>query len=187
MKLRHLLFLSLIFLFAACSTPKNDEPKTDSLAKSSKTVVYEVSLEVDNDFLNWMGNIDQEKLIKSIFNDVENNKQTAYAPMTNEKTTWDEIMKNMGAFNDTIDIFNPETKKYEQNVIESGIQLNEIKGIIFIEEWNLNNEGHISKEVLGIAPVRYFSNNIGDTIVERKRIVFVTYYGDKKPPIFEEF
>ena len=187
MKLTHLLFLSIIILFTACSTPENNEIESDSLAKSTKTVIYEVSLEVDVDFTNWMGNIDQKKLIESIFNDVKNNKLTAYEPMSNTETTWSEIKTVMGAYRDTIDILNTETNKYETEIIESEIHLNEIKGIIFIEEWNLNTSGHIDKEVLGIAPVRYFANNIGDTIIDKKRIVFVTYYGDKHPPIFEEF
>ncbi len=187
MKLTHHIFLSIIIFFAACSTPENNEIEPDSLAKSTKTVIYEVSLEVDADFTNWMGNIDQKKLIESIFNDVRNNRLTAYEPMSNTETTWAEIKTVMGVYIDTIDILNTETNKYETEIIESGIHLNEIKGIIFIEEWNLNTSGRIDKEVLGIAPVRYFANNLGDTIIDKKRIVFVTYFGAEKPPIFEDF
>ena len=36
-----------------------------------RTVIYEVQLNVDAEFTNWMGNIDRKKLLRSIFNQVE--------------------------------------------------------------------------------------------------------------------
>ena len=190
MKKTQILYLiSILFLFA-CSEPVKNDSNVETLAKLDKTVIYEVSLEVEPDFANWMGNINQQKLVKNLFNNVKNNKLIAYDPMRvaeNIIYTWDDIKDAMGAINDTLDILNTETNLYEQHVVEGKINLNEIKAIIFIEEWNMTKEGKIEKEVLGLAPVRIFLHAIGDSIVTRKRIVFASFFGDKKPPIFSDF
>ncbi len=191
MKRTHFLFIISLFFIFACSSPASKKSEVETLAKLDKTVIYEVSLEVDPEFTNWMGNINRKKLIENLFDDVKNNRLEAYFPMSSsveQKMSWIDVEKAMDALNDTLDILNTETDSYEQHVVEGEMFMNEIKGVIFIEEWNMTPAGKIEKNVLGLAPVRYYSQEFGqDSIVTRKKIVFVSYFGDKKPPLFEDF
>ncbi|MCF8371475.1 MAG: hypothetical protein K9H64_07625 [Bacteroidales bacterium] len=186
-----------ILMLVSCNN-KADKPSADeSLAKTNQTVIYEVSLELDPEAPNWMGNIDQKKLVTKLFSQVENGELDAYGFLDDpqkETIDWQDVLLTMDAINDTMTILDVETGVTETKIIQNELRLNEIKALIFIEEWSLDGDGKISKEVLGIAPVRYIFDTpddapYHDTLVSkvRKRIPFVAYYGNKKPVLVENY
>ncbi|MEA3445923.1 MAG: hypothetical protein U9R19_14485 [Bacteroidota bacterium] len=186
------LFAAAIILFlASCESKVDDQQKNDSLSKSEETVIYEVSLEVDPEAVNWMGNIDQKKMLTKIFSQVENGELEAYGALSDpdgESILWEEILSAMDANPDTTEVMDVETGEYSIKISSPKLMLNEIKSLLFIEEWTLTTNGTINKEVLGIAPVRHFYST-QDTLKKntRKRIIFVSYYGEKKPVLFERY
>ena len=189
MKKLNLFIAALLVSLGACS-PKEQKPADNvSLAKSSQTVIYEVSLEIDSDKPNWMGNIDRKKFLTQLFNQVKDGSLPAFRLMDNPSTanpiSWDGVLSAMDAANDTIHQLDVETGEENVKIIKGELHLSEIRGIIFIEEWSINAYGVIEKEVLGVAPLRFFSS--GDDSVRQKRVPFVAYYGDNRPELFENF
>lgn len=190
---RAFFFLSgmVILLLASC-TGKADKPAgNESLANTNETVIYEVSLELNPESPQWMGNIDRQKLVTKLFSQVEHGEVKAYGFLDDpqkETIDWENVLGTMDATNDTIQILNVETGAIETNVIQNELRLNDIKSLIFIEEWALGENGQLKKEVLGIAPVRYlYSAHDSIKNVHIKRIPFVAYYGDKRPPLVENY
>ena len=189
--MRNMILSSILILFLfSCKNEKSSDNNMDSLAKSDKTVIYEVLLDTDPEFTNWMGNIDRKKLIQNIFNAVKQGDLDAYDPLSPPGETilsWDEISEKFGV-NDTISVMNAETGEWELQIIEADISLSEVRGIIFIEEWSLDENMSLIKQVLGIAPVRYYNSLLENgELIQKKKILFVTYFGEKMPQIFEGF
>jgi hypothetical protein len=184
-------FSGLSILMITSCTNKADNQSDESLANKNETVIYEVSIELNPETPNWMGNIDKKKLVTKLFSQVENGELDAYGFIDDPQgktISWDDVLFSMDAKNDTLSILNAETGVYEQKVVKGSLHLNEIKGLIFIEEWSFGTKDEIKKEVLGIAPVRYFYG-ASDTLKEtpKKRIPFVAYYGNKKPALLENY
>ena len=180
----------MLFLIS-CTDSSDGQADTQSLARSNETVIYEVSIEINPESPNWMGNIDNRKLITELFSQVENGELAAYSALRGAKggtISWEDILYSLDAVNDTVQVMSVETGEMETLIIEGQLSLNEIKGLIFIEEWSLMGNAQIVKEVLGVAPVRYIYSVL-DTIGQKptKSIPFVAYYGHNKPELFESY
>lgn len=185
-----LFFIVIALTLTACNSNSGEKQTNESLAKSDRTVIYEVLLDIDPEFTNWMGNIDRKKMLQNIFDQVENGDLDAYEPFSDlkeSKMSWSDVEFKFGG-SDTMNVLDPKTGEYIQRIIHSQVNLSEILGIIFIEEWNLDSNNNLVKEVLGMAPVRYHTTVLDDgEVIEKKRIIFVTYFGEKKPALFEGF
>jgi hypothetical protein len=173
--------LPLLLFFSSC-----DQKKTESLSNNSSIIIYETVLSPELAKVEWVKNIDSRKWMESVFSKVENGELIAYSPYGDLETamTWEDILFQMDALNDTVETEDPETKVIQQQIIVNKIHYSEIKGVLFIEDWRLNpDDGRIEKEILGIAPIRYYAVGIGEET--RKSIVFACYFTDNKPPLFE--
>lgn len=168
-------------MFAGCS-----KEKTESLSNQSNVIMYETVLSTDIARLEWVKNIDSKRMITSIFDRVKSGELNAYNPYGDLSTPikWENVLFQMDALNDTIEEIDPQTNETTSKVVQHEMSLSEIQGIVFIEEWSQETgSGRIVKDVLGVAPVRYFNPGNGEEI--RKSIVFVCYFTEKKPPLFE--
>ncbi len=178
-------------ILASCSGNNDAQLQNQSLAKSDETVIYEVSLEIDPEASNWMGNIDQKKLLKNIFSKIEKGEIPAYGAMSDpfgDEIGWNEILSAMDASIDTVDVMDSQTSEWKQKITEGKLRLSEIKSLIFVEEWSLDKEGILQKKVLGIAPIRhYFAASDSLRSFPKKRIPFIAYFGDKRPELFESY
>ncbi len=182
--------IAIIALIALFGCTDKDNVKSDSLAKNIKTISYEVSLEIEADKPEWMANLNKQKLIGDLFDRVKNNELSAYDPFyfkAEAPISWQEIRANMGAGADTTEVLDLNTGEMTLRVVDVEIDLTEIKSLIFIEEWSTTALGAIQKNVLGVAPVRHYARNSMEELNEQsrlKRIAFVCYFSDKKPPLF---
>lgn len=181
--MKKLVFLMLIVSGLMISCGKDN---TESLSNQSNVIMYETVLSTDIAKLEWVKNIDSRRMITSIFDKVKSGELKAYNPYGDlkEPIRWENVLFQMDALNDTIEEVDPQTNETKSRIIQHEMSLSEIQGIIFIEEWSQETgSGRIVKDVLGVAPVRYFNPGNGEEI--RKSIVFVCYFTDKKPPLFE--
>ncbi len=175
--------LSLLFLSGMSSCK---DAALESAMASSQVVIYETQiLDVEKN-IEWMAHVDHRALVSDLFERIEHGSLAAYFPYDDpgEKSalTWDAILRAMDAVNDTIMFQHPETGDFSEEIVEKRLELSSIKALVFIEEWFISpTNGAIVKEVLGIAPVRF--EYYGEQV--HKSIVFVTYYGEKRPPLFE--
>jgi len=177
-----IIIFSFVFLVIAVSCNKEDNGS--SLERKDKTVIYEVDLSLDPELPNWMGNIDSGKFIEMLLEKVKSGKLTAYSPLTVKPSplTWNDIEFTLGVRTDSIEMTDPETGKVSWKVERNEINTNEIKRLIFIEEWSFDESNlQFNKKILGLAPVRVFYKEGYDT--ELKSIAFVVYFGEKKPPV----
>ena len=196
--IKTLAIVSIAILLTSCSTKQIGE----TLAKNSKTVSYEVKLtdniNCDYPYSKRMDNLDRKMLVENLFTRIKNGALVPYDPYCYEKEnntvmTWYQIEEKFDAGNDTVQIYDVETKEYEYRIIKGDMLLEEIEGMIFIEEWNMGKDGSINKTVLGVAPVRYWTRDYGSSLMDSveekpeivKRIVCICYFGDKRPPIEE--
>lgn len=148
--------------------------------------MYETVLSPELAKVDWVKNIDSRKWMDLLFDKVNKGELIAYSPYGDLETpmTWDDVLFQMDALNDTVITEDPETQEPKTQIIENKMQMSEIKGVIFIEDWSMNSEdGRISKEILGVAPIRYYPVGISEE--PRKSIVFVCYFTENKPPLFE--
>lgn len=176
-----ILAITMLLVGSGCS-----KQKSESLSNNSSIIIYETVLSPELAKVEWVKNIDSRKWIDLVFSKVENGELIAYSPYGDLQTpmSWEDVLFQMDALNDTVYLDDPASGEAKQEIIENKLQIAEIKGVIFIEDWSLDSEsGRINKEILGIAPVRYYATGIGEE--PRKSIVFVCYFTENKPPLFE--
>lgn len=176
-----LIFLSGLFLFVSCKPEKNSP---DDLIRHDNTIIYETKIIPEGENYNWMGNLNRTKLLEKILEQIKSGQLKAYDPFFFDKDkplAWDEVEKNLGSFTDTLDVASTETNEIQQKVVHEDYDLSEIKSLIFIEEWYFDEQNHLQKNLLGLAPVRHI---VKSENVSSKRIAFVCYFSDKTPPLF---
>ena len=85
-------------------------------------------------------------------------------------------------FGDTIlveDLEDPDGPMLVKEIIEP--ETEKIKSYVFIENWYLDTKTlQIEKEVVGIAPVRYYINTDNPTAQPVRKIDFVVYFDESK-------
>jgi hypothetical protein len=186
-----ILLCSLVLSLAFTACKDKDNGNSESLAKSTQTITYELPLKIEADKPEWMSGLDRQKLMKGLFEKVENNELVAYDPFDLQVETiltWENIRENMGALEDTVEALDSESGKMKKVVVEGRMFFNEIGSMIFIEEWSVDENGAIHKEVLGVGPVRHYYRSEADKLTEDqplKKIAFICYFSDKRPPLFE--
>lgn len=175
----------LSWMLAAIVLTACNQSKTETLSNQSNVIMYETAISVESARPDWVKNIDSYRMITNLFDKVQREELIAYSPYgdLNTPMKWEQILFQMDALNDTVETVDAESNVVNQIVVEGKLNLSEIQGIIFIEEWSQEVEsGKIVKEVLGVAPVRYDNSAVGEEV--RKSIVFVCYFTEKKPPLF---
>jgi hypothetical protein len=172
-------------LEALCLIPFNfDEKELIKLREKavlSKRIKYMVQLfDEDNKItkLNapFYNSIVHNRLIDFIFKNVRNARLTPYDFYTNDKLTAMEYENRLC-----------DSLVWPNRTIIQRCQNDEIKELIFIEDWYITKEPFmVFKKVIGIAPVRDFDKIIGFNynnamLVDRRKIIpFVVYFDEKK-------
>ncbi len=83
------------------------------------------------------------------------------------------IMANLGYEVRDITYIDPETEETKIESVETEIYKEDIKSIIFIEDWYIDIETmRIKKEVKAMAPVRFYTY---DGVIPKKKIAFMIY------------
>ena len=147
----------------------------------AKNIIYEFNLE-DTVNQGFVKNIDVVKLTKLLIDKAVSGNTKVYNPMNvDEELSVEQIKKRLGERIDTVITEEPETSEMIQRIIKSNINLEEIKSIVFIEDWYYNPKTYaIKKVVKGIAPVRHYYKF--DEQV--KSISFVMFLTNEKTKIF---
>ena len=177
---------ALLLLIGICLITFSCKTEQLTMSKNNKTVLYEVSIEQDASRAEWMENLDRKKLVTSLFEKVKSGELQPYDFSAPFPISWEKIEIAMDATNDTVMVMNIETEKYEEIVVKNEMDLQEIKSLVFFEEWSIDKHGRLQKEIIGVAPVRHYVPNYEmhfdpEEQEIRKRVPFVVYYTDKKP------
>ncbi len=145
---------------------------TEPLAEN---IIYEITFgDKSSDFRY----LDYNRFFSWLVNSAINGKLQVFAPDSfNNKFDTETLKKRLGE--QTVDVTDQDEKG---NVVNSTavqkFNLEELKGIIFIEDWYYDKKtGNFSKKVNGIAPVRYYEDADGNSL---KSIPFVFFTGEKK-------
>jgi glycosidase len=179
---RIFIFFQVLILFFEVSCNYNG--KSGSLERTDKNVIYEVDLSLDPELPHWMGNIDSKKFMEMLLEKVKSGKLTAYSPLSAkpEPITWSDIEYNLGVRTDTAQTIDESTGKLTSKVMKNEINTNELKRLIFIEEWTFDESTlQFNKKILALAPVRVFTKENFDSPL--KSIAFVVYFTDSKPSL----
>lgn len=170
-------FLSVITLFIFFSCGEKHKEKFGELTLLAKGIKYEVNFE-DTLRPQWVKNVDFKKLIDVLIDRVFSGKIQAYSYFENKPLTKEDLQTIGGAGIDTIWVENPDTGEEEMKVIKKEFDPDEIKSIVFIEEWHLDEKNlTLEKKVTGMIPVRFYTKEPSTEI--RKEPLFVVYF-DKK-------
>nr|WP_321406105.1 gliding motility protein GldN [uncultured Carboxylicivirga sp.] len=92
---------------------------------------------------------------------------TAYSTKSDDEfqvpLTLDQVMREMGAVSDTMEIQNPETGLYETRVIEGEVRSTEFKQIMLKEIWFFDrNYSRMDVRIVGICPIREYVKDSDD-------------------------
>lgn len=147
----------------------------------AKNVICEFNLD-DTVSPEFVKNIDSKKLSELLINKALSRKVKVYNPMNiDEELSKEKIKQNLGERIDTIMVENTETSEMTQKVIVSIINPDEIKSLIFVEDWYYNPKTFAIKKVIkGIGPVRHYYK-LDETV---KKIAFIMFLGNEKTKIF---
>ncbi|MCU4163898.1 gliding motility protein GldN [Carboxylicivirga caseinilyticus] len=92
---------------------------------------------------------------------------TAYSTKSDDEfqvpLTLDQVLREMGAVSDTMEIQNPETGLYETKVIEGEVRSTEFKQIMLKEIWFFDrNYSRMDVRIVGICPIREYVKDSDD-------------------------
>lgn len=136
---------------------------------------------VERDESPFWNSYNKKRFINLILDRALNSKTEVYDFFSKEKLKKEDILARFGCGHQTIQIVdeNGETKSVD---IDTEINQDEIKSVIFIEEWYLDpNTLKIYKKVVGVAPVRtFFKDDDVDQNFPQKNIAFLLYFDSKK-------
>ncbi|MCF6366168.1 MAG: ankyrin repeat domain-containing protein [Bacteroidales bacterium] len=131
----------------------------------------------------------KQKIVKSVLNKVLSGKIDAYDFYTGQKLKITDIYERFGA-NEEIEVWDYDYNTGDEIVIKykKEIYPDEIKSVIFIEDWYLDKKTlQIVKNVIGIAPVRRYENYEESDIPESEvSIPFVVYFKDVNKNVYDE-
>lgn len=155
--------------------PLNDK----NLTRLASDVAYEVSL-VNEENPEFLDDIQVKQVVKTIIEKAICGNVDCYSFAYRDSLiprNLDEVKKSLGKEVICYDTENTETYETDTLCIDKDIDLKEITGLAFIEDWYINDSTmEIIKDVKGIAPVRTYYHNTDDTQSELvKSIPFVMY------------
>lgn len=140
----------------------------------AKNIIYEINLDdtVNPDFIK---NINILKLSKLLIGKALSGKIKVYNVMNiDEELSFQQIKQRLGERIDTILTDDPESGKTKQQIIKSEYNPEDIKSIVFVEDWYYNTKTFaIKKVVKSIAPVRHYYK-FGDYVKSISFVMFLT-------------
>lgn len=169
---------SIIARYDFSKLPK-PTPADKAFRLIASDVAYEVPL-VNKENPEFLDDIQVKQVVKTIVEKAICGNVESYSFAYRDsliQRTLDEVKQSLGKEIICYNTENDETNETDTLCIDKDIDLKEITGLAFIEDWYLNDSTmEILKDVKGIAPVRTYYHNTDDTQSELvKSIPFVMY------------
>jgi len=130
----------------------------------------------------WLADLNPKRFMNILLENVIRKKVIAYDFFDQKKKlSIEEVKTNMGECTKLYSVENPKTDSYDTLRINSKMDLDEVKSIIFVEDWYIDWETlAICKTVKSIAPVRvYTSSHNGEDDEIEKKIAFIVHLNNK--------
>ena len=164
------------FDFSNTGEPQTTDSKLRLLAND---VAYEVPL-VNESNPEFLEDIQVKQVVKTIIEKATCGNTKCYSFTFRDSLiehTLDEVKQSLGHETICYSEENPETYEIDTICVDKDIDLREICGLAFIEDWYVNDSTmEIVKDVKAIAPVRAYYHSTEDTQSELvKSIPFVMY------------
>lgn len=127
-----------------------------------------LSSNINSPFFN---GFNQSLLVKTLLNNVYVGKVIAQDFFSSKKLTPQEAKEKIFA-KQIVKIVNFDTGEFEDRYVENDLT-SEIVSVIFIEEWYFDEISlQFEKKVVGIAPVRYYSEWVNNSNIIKREILF---------------
>jgi hypothetical protein len=132
-------------------------------------------------FAPFMTSITRRKFVSMLLDKVLKDSMTVYSPYErNLKMTKDDVLSRLDALDQSTKVLDPETGEIKVCIAKGVINKDEIKSVIFIEEWYLDTESlRMEKKIIGIIPVRHYyrmDESEGGELVKKK--LFLAYFNN---------
>ena len=155
-------------------------PQNCSLIKENVTTEFSL---YNQQVPEWLADLNPKRFLNIMLDNVLTNKVPAYDFFDQKKKlSIDEIKANLGETTKLYSVENKQTESYDTLRINSKMDIDEIKTLIFTEDWYIDwNTLAIYKTIKSIAPVRVYStshNGEGDEV--EKKIVFIVHLKNNK-------
>jgi len=140
--MKNILLIIITFYFVSCCNNSENKIFNKNLLLDTSVFVKHL-YQTDTANTLWNVGFDKSEIFAKLFNALNNNSLEAYSPFTDEnkfeKYQKDYIVKNLGG----------------------SLKLNEIKGILFNETWDLDTSYKLNftKTVLSWLPIRFYQND----------------------------
>jgi hypothetical protein len=130
----------------------------------------------------WLADLNPKRFMNILLDNIVSKKVVAYDFFDQKKKlSIEDVKTNMGECTKLYSVENPKTDSYDTLRINSKMDLDEVKSIIFVEDWYIDWETlAICKTVKSVAPVRVYttSHNGEDDEIEKK-IAFIVHLNNK--------
>jgi len=137
--------------------------------KDDENALYQEEI----DSPNW-NSFARQNIRNIVINRALSGKSKVVDYQTGNLLSFEQIRKNLGYEVKDMIYVNPETGEEKTESVETEIYKEDIKSMIFIEDWYIDRETmRIKKEVKAIAPVRFYTY---DGVLTKKKVAFVIYF-----------
>ena len=147
------------------------DKKSDTRTLLAENVTYEMNL-YNQDNPEWLESLSVSRLVDLILSQVMDGKSKAYDFFSNDKValSTDVIRTNLGATVETYYVENEEKNTPDTVQVVGNIYPDEIRSVIFVEDWYIDDNMMIYKTVKRIAPVRHYHmvNELAEDEVVKK-------------------
>lgn len=135
----------------------NAEKKSDNRTLLAENVTYEFSL-YNQDNPEWLESLSVSRFVDIILSQVLDGKSKAYDFFGEEKVALsvDVVRTNLGATVETYYVENEDKSAPDTVQVAGNIYPDEIRSVIFVEDWYVDDNMVIYKTVKRIAPVRHY-------------------------------
>lgn len=167
----------MLFLVKQTSASK---PQNCTLLKENVTTEFSL---YNKNVPEWLSDLNPKRFMNILLENVLNKKIVAYDFFDKKKKlSVEEIKANMGECVKLYSVENPKTESYDTLRINSKMDLDEVKSIIFVEDWYIDWQTlAIYKTVKSVAPVRvYTTSHNGEEDEVEKKIAFIVQLNYKK-------
>jgi hypothetical protein len=161
--------LSILLVFGC----KNQFPKYNKVAEQ---ITYSVGLVQQPGALPILQDFKSKEFIDNLLKGIENKKIQAYQFSLREKMpiTFENVKLNFDAVDKKVTIDGKE------QIVTSNILPQEVQDLMFLENWTYDEtSSKIEKNVSGIAAIRTYTVQVGDSLQEiRQNIPLIIYLND---------
>jgi len=161
---------------------QKDTPKPANCELIKENVTTEFSL-YNETVPEWLADLNPKRFMNIVLDNIFNKNVVAYDFFDQKKKlSIEEVKANMGETTKIYSVENQKTEKFDTLRINSKMDLDEVKSLIFVEDWYIDwNTLAIYKTVKSIAPVRvYTSSHNGEDDEVEKKIAFIVHLNTAK-------